>query len=397
MWREGERCAAIENPVRKRGDPSLPKGSSWAAVPLSAEQYQRLVECAPTLIWRSGRDARCDYFNETWLTFTGRRIEDELGDGWAEGVHPDDFARCVSVYRDHFDRREPFEMQYRLRRHDGVYRTILDRGVPYSDDRGEFAGFIGSCVDVDERVQAERARTTFLSLLGHELRTPLTALKGFIEAIRSRVAQRRPIEPEIVGRLGAQADRLANLVGELLDHSHLSDGRELPLSRAELDLSELTRQVVEHFAEISTARGERHHAFEARTGDLPAIVIGDAARLQQVLLNLLDNAMKYSPSGGLVLVTLRTDGSEHVLTVADEGIGVPAAELPRVTERYFRASNAPAENFPGIGVGLALSREIVERHAGRIEVASELGKGTTVAVHLPASRPARHSPDAAAR
>jgi signal transduction histidine kinase len=95
--------------------------------------------------------------------------------------------------------------------------------------------------------------------------------------------------------------------------------------------------------------------------------------------------VKYSPAGGLVLVTLRTAGSEHALTVADEGIGVPPAELPRITQRYFRASNAPAENFPGIGVGLALSREIVERHSGRLEVASELGKGTTVTVHLPAS------------
>jgi PAS domain S-box-containing protein len=321
-------------------------------VPLSAEQYRRLVECAPTLIWRSGRDARCDYFNETWLAFTGRRIEEELGEGWAEGVHPDDLGRCVSIYRDHFARREPFEMQYRLRRYDGVYRTIFDRGVPYSDDRGEFAGFIGSCVDVDERVQAERIRTTFLSLIAHELRTPLTAMKGFIEAIRRRVEQQRPVEPEIVGRLGAQVERLAHLVRELLDHSRLAEGRALPLSRAELDLSELSRQVVALVAEAAAARGERHHALEARIGDRPALVMGDAARLQQVVLNLLDNAVKYSPAGGRVLVTLRTVGSEHVLTVADEGIGVPPAELPRITERYFRATTAPAENFPGIGVGL---------------------------------------------
>ena len=94
------------------------------------------------MIWRSGVDARCDYFNKTWLAFTGRRIEQEMGDGWIDGVHRDDQDRCVSHYRDHFRRREPFEMEYRLRRHDGSYRWIFDRGVPFSEENGDFAGFI---------------------------------------------------------------------------------------------------------------------------------------------------------------------------------------------------------------------------------------------------------------
>jgi PAS domain S-box-containing protein len=106
------------------------------------------------MIWRSGTDAKCDYFNETWLAFTGRTFEQEYGDGWAEGVHKDDFDRCVSIYRDHFARRAAFEMEYRLRRHDGVYRWIFDRGVPFRE-AGRFAGFIGSCVDVDDRVRAQ--------------------------------------------------------------------------------------------------------------------------------------------------------------------------------------------------------------------------------------------------
>jgi PAS domain S-box-containing protein len=122
---------------------------------LPAEQYRLLVESSPVMIWRSGIDTKCDYFNETWLAFTGRTFEQELGDGWAEGVHRDDFERCVGIYLDHFARRAVFEMEYRLRRHDGVYRYIFDRGVPFFDEVGTFGGFIGSCVDVDERVRGQ--------------------------------------------------------------------------------------------------------------------------------------------------------------------------------------------------------------------------------------------------
>jgi two-component system, OmpR family, sensor histidine kinase VicK len=122
---------------------------------LPPEQYRLLVESSPVMIWRAGLDAKCDYFNETWLAFTGRSFEQEYGDGWAEGVHPEDLDRCVGIYRDHFARHAIFEMEYRLMRYDGVYRWIFDRGVPFTDAAGQFGGFIGSCVDVDERVRAQ--------------------------------------------------------------------------------------------------------------------------------------------------------------------------------------------------------------------------------------------------
>ncbi|MDQ7772667.1 MAG: PAS domain S-box protein [Elusimicrobiales bacterium] len=124
---------------------------------LSYGEYRALTEQSPILIWRSGTDAKCDYFNERWLAFTGRSMEQEMGDGWAEGVHPDDFDRCVKYYLDHFKAREPFEMEYRLRRHDGAYRWLFDRGVPFYREDGEFAGFIGSCVDITDRKAAQEA------------------------------------------------------------------------------------------------------------------------------------------------------------------------------------------------------------------------------------------------
>ena len=124
---------------------------------LSREEYRLLVEKAPIMIWRSTVTMECDYFNEIWLAFTGRSLAQETGNGWAEGVHPEDFDACLKIYTEHFARREAFEMEYRLRRFDGAYRWIFDRGVPYSDEEGNFKGYIGSCIDVTERREAQDA------------------------------------------------------------------------------------------------------------------------------------------------------------------------------------------------------------------------------------------------
>lgn len=121
---------------------------------LSFEEYKILVEQAPIMIWRSDTTTACDYFNERWLVFTARTMEQEMGNGWAAGVHPDDLDRCLKIYLDAFQKREIFEMEYRLRRHDGQYRWIFDRGVPFKGPDGKFAGYIGSCIDVTEKVEA---------------------------------------------------------------------------------------------------------------------------------------------------------------------------------------------------------------------------------------------------
>ncbi len=124
---------------------------------LTAAEYQTLVEQAPIMIWRARTDMQCDYFNDRWLQFTGRTREQEFGNGWAEGVHPEDLDRCVRYYAENFQARKIFEMVYRLRRHDGQWRWIFDRGVPFYAASGEFSGYIGSCTDVTDKVEAEAA------------------------------------------------------------------------------------------------------------------------------------------------------------------------------------------------------------------------------------------------
>jgi len=132
------------------------KGCTLERYVLSHSEYRTIVEQAPIMIWRANTSAECDYFNQQWLTFTGRTLEQELGNGWVEGVFQEDLKGCIDIYLSAFGKREIFEMEYRLRRSDGAYRWIFDRGVPFENDLGEFGGYIGSCIDITEQVEARK-------------------------------------------------------------------------------------------------------------------------------------------------------------------------------------------------------------------------------------------------
>ena len=123
---------------------------------LTGYEYKLIVESSPNMIWRSGLDGNCYYFNETWLKFTGTTMEQESGAGWLSGVHPDDMDLCMETYLDAFQKHLPFEMEYRLKRHDGLYRWINDRGVPVFDEDRVFVGYIGSCMDVSEKIEGQK-------------------------------------------------------------------------------------------------------------------------------------------------------------------------------------------------------------------------------------------------
>jgi two-component system CheB/CheR fusion protein len=359
--------------------PASDDGDERSHPPLDLIQYRLLIEHSPTLVWRAGIDAKCNYFNETWLAFTGRTLDQEFGDGWAEGVHPDDFQRCLAIYLEHFRRREPFEMEYRLRRNDGVYRTIFDRGVPFCDDAGQFAGFIGSCVDVEDRAQADRAKTTFLGMMAHELRTPLTPLRAYQVQMQRAHARGEPISEDLIKRFARQVDRLTGLVEHLSDAARLSAQRPISLSLEPNDLSRIVRDATTKQKEVLSARRDTRYrpAIEVHGVDDARPVEGDRKRLEQMTTELLDNAIKFS-SGGTIRVELETKGHEHHLVVQDEGIGIPPEELHCIGRPYFRASNASAENYPGIGLGLAVATEVANAHGGSLVVAADHGVKVTV-------------------
>jgi PAS domain S-box-containing protein len=185
------------------------------AIATGDHEFRELADFAPVMIWRSGPDTLCDWFNKPWLEYTGRDMAAEVGEGWATGVHPDDVDRCLDTYLSAFEAREPFSVEYRLRRRDGRYRWLLDHGAPYCRD-GVFAGYWGSCVDVSSHRDAARAQRIVINDLNHRMKNQLTVVQAM--AVQS-FREDRPLACS----MNVFESRLRALAGAhdlLLDRSH---------------------------------------------------------------------------------------------------------------------------------------------------------------------------------
>jgi PAS domain S-box-containing protein len=355
-------------------------------------RFRNMADASPVLLWMAGTDGLCTFFNQTWLTFTGRSIEEEWGVGWAENVHYEDFARCMDTYVLAFNARAVFEMEYRLRRHDGEYRWILDRGTPRYTPTGGFAGYIGSCIDITERRRLEQdlrgavqERDEFLSIASHELGTPITALRLLVEtllrALRRKIDERQTAE--MVGAIEDQILRLSRLVETLLDVSRIAEGR-LTLAPEPIDLTALCDRVVTRMTQVAVDAG-CPVTFEA-PGPVPGV--WDRVRTEQVITNLLSNAFKYG-AGKPVNVIVSADDHAARVRVVDRGIGIPVHKQDVIFERYERA--APKNHYGGFGLGLWITRRTLQEMGGTIRVESEEGAGALFEVELPRRQAEDHA------
>ena len=255
---------------------------------------------------------------------------------------------------------------------------LLSGAAPIRDAAGEITGAVFSFSDITAIKQLERMKDEFVSIAAHELRTPLTAIKGYTELLERRLRHQpeRERDRQTLAVIRKQADRLARLVNEMLDVSRIEVGR-LTLNREPFDLAALAREVLANLR----VSAEAHRLTLETEGDL--IVEADAARIEQVLINLVTNAITYSPEGGEVAVRLWRAGDDVRISVRDEGIGIAPEEMPHLFERFYRAPKSGVTRFGGMGLGLYISNEIVARHGGTIRVESAVGAGSTFTVSLP--------------
>lgn len=362
--------------------------------------FQHLMNTAPVMIWVSGTDKLCTWFNIPWLEFTGRTLAQERGNGWTEGVHPEDFEHCLDLYTSHFDRRIPFRLEYRLRRADGEYRWILDTGVPRFDADQAFLGYIGSCIDIHAFKQAERglkntvaSRDMALDALdriaagiAHEFSNLVAAFVGDLWSIRKSAD-----DPDAVRRQTEEAEKAA-IQGEriieqvLATVRHRSRSEATDVNRLVTDTCAILRGVAGEAVRIETDLAAESH--EANV---------DRAHLQAALLNLVKNAKDAMADGGTVKiitrnVTLRPEtidqpdlapGRYIMLAVRDTGVGMGDEVSQHAFEPFFTTKE------PGRGTGLGLSqvRAFARHSGGAARIESAPAKGTTVRIYLPQSMP----------
>ncbi|HUS16147.1 MAG TPA: PAS domain S-box protein [Chloroflexia bacterium] len=541
------------------------------ALRASEARFRTLADTAPVLIWMAGPDGGRTYFNQRWFEFTGRTLEQEQGNGWAAGLHTADRARFMYEFAAALSSRRSLRLEYRLRRADGIYRWLLMEAQPLASSTGAFTGYIGTCVDIQERKQAEEAeaflteaserlagsldyaatlatvtrllvpargdlliidlfdaagslqrvavagatpeqqglldeiqqhyqvdadrtsirqvvdsgesvllpvipatrldavahdarhrqimaalaprslmivpfvarghtvgtltvsltrpdasygpadvalleefarraavaldnarlyqeaqeaiqvRDRFLSIASHELRTPLTSILAAAQLVQRRTQREGALADR--DRRGLQliinqSQRLNRMIDGLLDLSRIQSG-QLSIEPAPVDLAALVRRSCDEQQATLT-----DHTVELESGPAPLMIQGDALRLEQVLQNLLQNAVKYSPAGSPVQVRVYTAGEEACVAVSDQGMGIPAAAQPHIFQRFYRAPNAVSGQISGLGIGLYVAQQIATLHGGTITVESHEGAGSTFTLRLPCAGPVPQAPQA---
>jgi len=480
----------------------------------SVELFQTMADNVPAMIWMSGTDKFHDYFNKTWLEFTGRALDQESDEGWLEGVHPDDVQKCIDTYNESFKKQKGFYTEYRLRRYDGEYHWISDNSVPRFSPDGEFLGFISACIDIDdqkrfrEKIQEsellfktisnaspaalwmtnrdeenvfvsdtwlkwtgkkfdevirggwtqsvldedrepvvtkfrncfkqrkyfnaefrfhrvdgeirwgltegypfydfnaefsgyagsvtditeikklEQRKDDFIKMASHELKTPITSINGYVQLLLNiydetddrRLHLSKTTVKSSLTTIAKQVAKLTRLVSELLDLSKIESGK-LELHKTKFNLADVVEETVQD-ARHTTAK----HAIILQN-EFDGKVVADKDRIAQVLLNLLTNAIKYSPNSDHVEIFVEGDQKFATIKVKDHGIGIDKKDQLKIFERFYRVEGKSEQTFPGFGIGLFIASEIIHRHHGTISVESQKGKGSVFTVTLPLESP----------
>jgi PAS domain S-box-containing protein len=337
----------------------------------SEERFRLVANTAPVLIWMSGTDKLCTYFNKPWLDFTGRSLSAQLGNGWVDGIHLEDQQRCLDTYTRAFDGHKDFRMEYRLRRNDGEYRWVLDIGVPRFNPDGSFAGYIGSCMDVTERKLAEEALSSVSSRLIEAQ-----------EQERTRIA--RDLHDDINQRLALLAIEMGRVKMEVPDVNVevLSRMDKLRKHTSEIasDIQALSHQLhsprLEYLGLVAAMEGfcqefgeKQKLEIDFKSHDLARPLPPDISlSLFRVLQEALHNAAKHSGGSRFAVRLWGTPGEIHLM-VNDAGAG-------------FDVEGA----MKGRGLGLVSMRERLRLVNGKLSIQSEPGRGTTVLARVPLGR-----------
>jgi two-component system CheB/CheR fusion protein len=389
------RAGALDGAVGVALDVSGPRELE-ASLAESEARFRIIAEKSPVMIWRTDASGRCDYVNQTWIEFRGRDGDDEFGDLWAEGIHPDDRDRCLAEYRAAFERREPFELVYRFLRKDGQYRWISDRATPYHDPKLGFLGYLGSCLDITERIELEKSleqqrelaeessqhKSRLVSALSHDARTPLNAVVLAAQLLESHIGETE--DPEVRKCLRTIRLSVRNVLDLLRDLLNLSriDAGALPAEVSRFPLDEV---LAECQASIEPQARLKGIDVRLEPGPLAGVTLEtDRTKLKQILANLLSNALRYTEQGQIRIFGEQA-ADEVRIGVEDTGIGIDPADQGRIFDEFAILDYARRTPGEGTGLGLAICRRLASLLRGEILLKSARGQGSTFVLVLPSS------------
>ncbi len=357
----------------------------------SERTWRTLTEAMPQLVWFTRADGHCEFLSGQWAEYSGVPIEQLLGHGWLQLVHPDDRERTEQAWNEAVADRAPYDLDYRIRRADDGYRWFRARGVPLRDEDGRIIKWYGTCTDIQEVIesrdaaeQANLAKSDFLANMSHEIRTPMNAVIGLahILAASTPLTER---QKEFIRTLQLSADALLSLINDLLDIAKI-EARTIELERIPFQLDQLMREV-----ESMMAMRAREKQLEFKVSDAAIRGLtfrGDPARLRQIILNLCANAVKFTEKGGIYVDVTLTDGADAAhknvrIAVRDTGIGIPTDKLGDIFQKFVQADASISRQYGGTGLGLTITKTLTELMGGEVRAESTRGKGSSFIITLP--------------
>ncbi len=341
---------------------------------ISREYFKFLADNIPVIVWTTRSNGEADYFNKQWFEYTGLNFEESKDSGSQKVLHPDDVDTTSKAWEDAIGNRSSFQCEYRIRRAaDGEYRWHLGKCEPLKAKSGNVIAWFCTLTDIEGQMQEIEKKDEFIGVASHELKTPLTSLKGYIQ-LMGQAELPDPVNLYIE-KANISVNKIHHLINDLLDVSKIKAGK-LKFDTRVFDLGELVKMSIENCRLM-------YPLFKITdVSEKDIFINGNEEHLEQVLMNLVNNAVKYSPENREIIVRATKDDHIATVSVIDFGIGLSSEDQTRIFDRFFRVESTKV-NISGLGMGLYISSGIIKEHNGTLSVKSKLKEGSVFSFSLP--------------
>ena len=343
----------------------------------SEQRFQAAIEAVEGILWTNNGKGEMEGEQPGWAALTGQTYQEYQGHGWAKAVHPDDAQSTVNAWNKAVQERKVFVFEHQIKKKNEGYRYFSIRAIPLLNPDGGLRQWVGVHSDIQDQKIREEKKDEFISIASHEMKTPLTTAKAYLQMLELSLEGNDEDSNLFAKKASQSVNRLNELVSELLDVSKIRLGK-LNYTITTFNFNEMIENTVENIQLTSQT-----HTI-VKTGKVNNVVTGDKDRLKQVVINLLNNAIKYSPAADTVFINIEQEKDIIKVSVKDTGIGVSRQSLNKIFEKYHRIEEH-AVHFQGLGIGLFISYEIIQRHHGKLWAESEVGKGSTFYFTIPLS------------